>query len=616
MIRPASPSGRRWSVLRLLLVLVLPLLLVAGSVAAVVYARALTDRALRLALTQAGLPPQELVVRTVGLDHLSLGPLQLSAGGPAASAAEISWTLRSLLQGRLAAIRIEGLRLALRVTDGALTVDGLPPPPSTGADSSHASFALPVQRLDFAGAVVTLAIPAGTARATFDASMQQAADGTLAGTATLDTIVTPPGGAPMQATLTLPAWQLDLGGSEIAITLSGGSLILPAPKLMLDGLNLTATMGGQVASWHLAGTLHSQQQPAPWPAATVTLKGARDQAKVSIDGSATALRQAVNLHFNGQHDLDSGRGGLRLTLAPLQFQPQGLQPDALLSQLRGTVATVSGALAASASLGWNTAGRTTTTTGTAELNLDRLGFTAGPAIVRDLSGHIAFDRLLPLRSRADQKLTASVQFAGLPPGPLDLRFQLPGDDRLHLAAARFALAGGALALADLDLRSGQPVATVLHVEGIDLASLFSLIDVEGLSGSGRLDGAIPVQIGPAGVDIRDGRLAAAGPGVLRYTGKALPAGATAGAGGEQLALLTQALADFHYTGLELTLNRSVDGDGSLLAALRGANPAVLDNYPFAINIRLQTNFDRLANMLLGGYSAAAELLQHTARPAP
>src|SRR6266851_3379756 len=187
------------------------------------------------------------------------------------------------------------------------------------------------------------------------------------------------------------------------------------------------------------------------------------------------------------------------------------------------------------------------------LLLNGIGFEGGLAGVSNLDGKVTFASLVPLRTADAQHLTANLRIASLPPGPLDLRFGLPGRDRLAVDR---------------------------------------------------------VTLGLAGVTIAGGRLGATGPGVVRYTGAGLPEAITGAQGkaGDALTLTRQALADFHYSGLTLALDRSPSGDGSLLVGLKGNNPGVLDGHPFEINIRLDANFDRLATIFLSGYAAAEGLL--------
>ena len=177
--------------------------------------------------------------------------------------------------------------------------------------------------------------------------------------------------------------------------------------------------------------------------------------------------------------------------------------------------------------------------------------------------------------------------------------------------AALAFAGGSLSVANVAYRQGRPLDAALEVRGVDLGALLKLLDADGLSGSGALDGRIPIHMDPSGVRIAGGTVTASGPGVLRYAGGTLPAEAAGPdpSTGDRLKLVRDALADFHYKSLALTLERAASGEGTLMAKLEGANPAVLDGHPFAINVRFETNFDKLATTLLEGYAAAARLVR-------
>lgn len=183
--------------------------------------------------------------------------------------------------------------------------------------------------------------------------------------------------------------------------------------------------------------------------------------------------------------------------------------------------------------------------------------------------------------------------------------------RIGLATATFELAGGRLSLSDIVFELNKPVDGTLMAERVDLQALFNLIDVEGLSGSGSISGALPIRLDGAGVRISDGKLAATEPGILRYLGDALPhdvPGADDKAS-DAIDLTRVALADFYYSALLLGLERAASGDGSLTARIEGSNPNVLDNHPFIVNIRLDANFDTLAEILLDGYAMAEQLLR-------
>jgi hypothetical protein len=125
------------------------------------------------------------------------------------------------------------------------------------------------------------------------------------------------------------------------------------------------------------------------------------------------------------------------------------------------------------------------------------------------------------------------------------------------------------------------------VDGLDLAEVLRWANVDGLSGEGRFDGVVPLAVAGEDVIIAGGRLAARGPGVLRY--RSPRAREVLGGHGETVDLMIQALEDFHYSELQVTLNQAEGGETRLGASLLGANPAVLDAYPFRINLDLTGN---------------------------
>jgi hypothetical protein len=198
--------------------------------------------------------------------------------------------------------------------------------------------------------------------------------------------------------------------------------------------------------------------------------------------------------------------------------------------------------------------------------------------------------------------------------PLDLRFSVPGDNRLLVNAATLGLAGGTLGVTDLALAPGKAIDTELTVRAVDLGAVLALLDIDGLSGSGTIEGAIPFRVDASGAALKSGQLVGTVPGVMRYAGTGLPEPAPDAPATDPIRLMRAALADFHYTGLTLTLERAASGEGSLLVHLKGANPQVLDNHPFVFNIRLDANFDKIAAILLDGYAAAEDLIRRGGRP--
>jgi dicarboxylate transporter DctA-like protein len=609
----ASPAKRRRR-RRGLYAALLAVLLVVATIAVVtaLRGRELAGEVVRAALSRAGVATQALEVRSVGLGGITFGAMHLGdAEGPSASSVTVDWTLRSLWHGGLGRVRVDGLQLTMRFGQAGLTIAGWPANSAPGSTPGGA--ALPFDRLDLSGAHLSFGATAKgypTATLSLEATIAPGAGGVVSGHATIDGVVTAAGEAPTRITADLPDWHLVNDGSRLQIAASHTTLTLPQRHIALSDLSVSALLAGDAESFSLSGALRDGTAPPAWPPLALTVEGRREKSAFVVVGHGETADHAVVLALDGRHDLASGRGSLVVNAAPVMFKSDGRQPADLFPAAGRALSRVDGSLAAIATLSWG--GRNLATTLVVLLN--GIGFEGGLAGMSNLDGKVTFVSLVPLRTAEAQHVTANLRIASLPPGPLDLRFGLPSRDRLLVDRATLGLAGGTLSLTGFAFARGEPLDTVLDVSAVDLGSVLTLIGIDGLSGSGALDGTIPLRVDPAGVTIAGGRLAATGPGVVRYTGAGLPDAITGAQGkaGEALTLTREALADFHYSGLTLALDRSPSGDGSLLVGLKGNNPAVLDGHPFDINIRLDANFDRLATIFLSGYAAAEGLLRGAA----
>ncbi|OMH38178.1 YdbH domain-containing protein [Motiliproteus sp. MSK22-1] len=139
---------------------------------------------------------------------------------------------------------------------------------------------------------------------------------------------------------------------------------------------------------------------------------------------------------------------------------------------------------------------------------------------------------------------------------------------------------------------GRPQAsTTLHLSGLDLSQILALQPKADISGSGRLNGALPLSLTPKGLSINDGHIEAQSPGgMLAYR----PAGADALASGNYgLKIAMKVLEAFHYQTLGLTVNYQPDGTLILDTALKGHNPGWQNGQPIDFNIRIEQNLLKL-----------------------
>jgi len=78
-------------------------------------------------------------------------------------------------------------------------------------------------------------------------------------------------------------------------------------------------------------------------------------------------------------------------------------------------------------------------------------------------------------------------------------------------------------------------------------------------------------------------------------------------------LLLQAAQDFHYTELSLDLDKSVTHDLVAKLSLLGNNPKVKDGQAFRLNIKLETDIDKILQTINQGYNLSHEILRGSLR---
>ncbi|WP_159265559.1 YdbH domain-containing protein [Marinobacter salarius] len=141
----------------------------------------------------------------------------------------------------------------------------------------------------------------------------------------------------------------------------------------------------------------------------------------------------------------------------------------------------------------------------------------------------------------------------------------------------------------------MPLRISLELSGIELAKLMQLYPAEGLAGSGLLQGAIPVRVGPEGVSIDAGQVQAVAPGgTLKLPADRLKGMAQ---GNQAMALVVQAMENFHYSVLNSTIDYAQDGTLMLGLRLEGSSPEVRDGHPIVLNINLEEDIPALLTSL-------------------
>ena len=385
-------------------------------------------------------------------------------------------------------------------------------------------------------------------------------------------------------------------------------LVLIEPEIAAEKIEAKITLGGtpgRVRVDFTVGVVKHLAEAILFAPIRVAGEAHGDDKTLEFSIEARNDGRTARLALTGLHRMAEKSGEARVELEQITFDPDGLQPAALFPPLTALRA-VSGRLGARATLAW----APEAVTGTAGLSLDDFSFDSDAAAVAGLNFDLQLDRLFPPGSPAGQHLTARRIDPGVPLDDVSVRFQVePGEPiRLSVELGTLSFGGGRFRLRGMSI---DPAAARQHVpleiEGLDLAELSRMLDIEGLSGTGRLSGRIPIAFEAGTVTIDNARLEAIAPGRLRLQ-SAQAATWLAGAG-ESADLMLRALQNFHYDELLLSIDKPAEADARLTLVLLGRNPDVLDGYPFRFNINLEGNTGQLVEALSQANSLSHRMLR-------
>ena len=409
-----------------------------------------------------------------------------------------------------------------------------------------------------------------------------------------------------------------------AVDISGtwpGVLNIEAQKVTTDAgsgrrvdlSGLRARMEGDSSDTVVAITLEDVDPTLPnltLPTFDATAKIIRKGPSFVGELDIVAAGGQPNLRARGQHSLKTGKGEGEILEAHLRFAPGVLQPEDLNPAIAGMMENVFATITLAGPIKWEKAGALSPNL---TLVIDDLAVSTKNLELFDAQTSIVVTGLPELETPPGQQFSGQVRVGRLDPVPVDVSFQfLPGQSGLgprliienllaeldegRLTTNRFVLVPPST---DTDL--------TLRIEGADLARAFEVIGVAGIGGTGRISGDIPVTVRGNQLAISGGSLANDGPGEVFFDIAALPQNLIDR--DDTVTLVLQALSNFSYNELKIDIDKALDGPGTLRTRLTGANPDVLENHPFVFNINLESNFDRLAALVLEGLTTSQGLLR-------
>ncbi len=300
-----------------------------------------------------------------------------------------------------------------------------------------------------------------------------------------------------------------------------------------------------------------------------------------------SAKGAALLTASGRHSLADGAGQAQLRLLPQTFVAGGLQPEHILPMLGGTVSESSGRVSGLGSVRWQGDQVTPDLT----LAFDKVSLRHGFLFLEQMTGVMRLDRFWPPRTPKGQQIAIAHIQAGLPLSNALATFHLDGKGKLVIEKAELALARGTLALGESSVQLSPLSGHLLFtVKDVDLGALAAYGQLDGLTASGTLSGSIPVILTDSDVLIEQGKLSADQIGFVRYRPEETPSALQTGG---SVDLLLQALDDFQYQGLDITVNGSASGELEAGLHLKGANPGLYDGFPVELNLSLSGALSQL-----------------------
>lgn len=340
------------------------------------------------------------------------------------------------------------------------------------------------------------------------------------------------------------------------------------------------------------------------PVAPLTLQGnvVRVDGDLAFSGTLADAMNRWTMTIGGDYNPWAESGKARVTVTPLVFKPGALQPMALFPILGTLLADVSGRIAASGEASWSRDGPTLR----AVIPIENLSLIIKGISIRGVSGTLVFDSR---RGRAPLQLLSIARLElGLPLTDGRVRFRITPNLVFEIEEMTWRLAGGRVFARDLTIDPfAEDRSIVLEAEGIDVAQMLRGVGSDVVSATGRLSGRIPIRIEGGEVAIRGGRLATESPGIIRYD---------SGLSAEEIrkkrtetALMLQALENFHYEHIVMTIDQEPGGEALIALKIRGKNPDLMSGQPFVFNLNFSGDLVEMVGCFVEGLCSTEQIGQ-------
>ena len=392
---------------------------------------------------------------------------------------------------------------------------------------------------------------------------------------------------------TIPSLRIDAGssggrGAVLSAELTGGALEVPSVGAGIHNLAIKAGIDNDAVTGTIGGDFGPPATAANTPSLPVagTITG-------SLNGGVTLAATAGSLIKAGV----TGKSA-RLDMPATELGEGGTDIVRLLPGLATSVSKLTGTLALNLTADWSGAGLTSRGT----VTLREIGATTPNFTLEGLSATVRLTSLSPLSTADNQVLTMKQLMVGVPLTDGSVTFGLDRHNKLNIADAHWSVAGGTIGTYDQQLDLYGPDQNLgVVVKNVDLAELLKMFNVNGLSAEGKVEGVVPLRRTKDIIRIEHGVLQTSAAGVLRYDPADTPS-FLQGKPGEGTAILREALKDFRYRRLGLTIDGLLGGEEQIKVSLDGANPTLYGGVPVALNVNLSGALDSVARSSVEAYT--------------
>lgn len=314
----------------------------------------------------------------------------------------------------------------------------------------------------------------------------------------------------------------------------------------------------------------------------------RDMSAVTGTIHMIDLQQRWKMEGHGSFIPETGKWEAAFSQPTTGFESGILQPDMLFPVLRGQLQQVTGDMAFNGRFYQNNRESTVQSEGT--LTMRQLSGVAVDIPVNGINGSVSLSSLWPPATKGQQTVTVDEILLGLPLKNGKMSVTLEENGNAAFAPSTWNWADGTLSTGGATINIYEPKLpnVTLSAKGLALEQLLESLLKKGISATGRLDGEIPISFTKEGdAMITNGSLSTIGGGTVKYT----PDGESPLQLGQsfQTDLLLQALQNFRYEVLNMTINSKDAQDLNILLHVKGRNPELYDGQTIELNINLNGN---------------------------